>query len=562
MPDQPIAYVQIKDPDNKLSRAPIYNDRVVIGRSPKSDICLSRESVSRQHAELVRDPFGRWMVRDLDSRSGTKVRGTVVKQSLLRFGDKFEIGRYELKLWNLRPITEKPLNATSGVVQMPASDGAQASVSTLADVEPPKIDTLHLTTLTEFGQRLVEIDDPGERLRTLCRFMVRKDFHSLSAMALRLDKQHPNDPLQMLGEPQVAMGWDGDASYVSRGLIRAVRTTRGPVMANNISLSTNTGAVELSMAPESVGRMAAVACPIADDENSMDVLYAVLPPEYGTPEWLAIIALAATQYQQAESIWMARHEAQNNAAIEQDLASARKIQQRLMPRNINIDHVDFSVVYKPCEWVGGDYVDVVRMKDGRIFFAIADVSGHGLPSALIALTIHSMVHTYLRNNADLPAMMTGMNEHLCEYLEDGTFVTMVCVVLDPVTGELECVNAGHPAAALITADGKVRSLQVAQHHPLGLQHTEFHQQTDQMNSGEMLTMYSDGIMEVQLANGTLLGVNGVNRYLADALVKSPASAAGDLSAKIMSYIEKLESNLLPEDDRSFLVAKWIKASGV
>ena len=470
MPDQPIAYVQIKDPDGKLSRAPVYNDRVVIGRSTKADICLERDSVSRQHAELVRDPFGRWMVRDLDSRSGTKVRGSLVKQSLLRFGDKFEVGRYELKLWNLRPITETPKQATTAkvVVQMPANEVGQASVSTLADVAPPKIDTLHLTTLTEFGQRLVEIEDPDERLRTLCRFMVRKDFHCLSAMSLRLDKQNPNDPPQILCEPQLAMGWDRDASYVSRSLIRAVRTTRGPVMANNIILSNNSGSLELSVSPETVGRMAAVACPIADEDNSMDVLYAVLPPEYGTPEWLAIIALAATQYQQAESIWTARHEAQNNAAIEQDLASARKIQQRLMPRNIIIEHVDFSVIYKPCEWVGGDYVDVVRMKDGRIFFAIADVSGHGLPSALIALTLHSMVHTYLRNNADLPTMMTGINDHLCEYLEDGTFVTMVCVALDPVTGKLECVNAGHPPVAMIAPNGDIRSLQVAEHHPLGV----------------------------------------------------------------------------------------------
>lgn len=561
MPDQPIAYVQIKDPDGKLSRAPIYNDRVLIGRSTSADICLGRESVSRQHAELLRDPFGRWMVRDLESRSGTKVRGSLVKQSLLRFGDKFEIGRYELKLWNLRPITEKPQQTAHSVVQMPANEGAHASVSTLADVEPPKIDTLHLTTLTEFGQRLVEIEDPNERIRTLSRFMVRKDFHCLSAMALRLDKQNPNDPPQLLCEPQLAMGWDRDASYVSRSLIRAVRTTRGPVMANNITLTSNSNAaaaLELSLAPEAVGRMAAVACPIADEDNTMDVLYAVLPPEYGTPEWLAIIALAATQYQQAESIWMARHEAQNNAAIEQDLASARKIQQRLMPRDIAIDHVDFSIVYKPCEWVGGDYVDVVRMKDGRVFFAIADVSGHGLPSALIALTIHSMVHTYLRNSADLPTMMTGINEHLCEYLEDGTFVTMVCVALDPVTGNLECVNAGHPPVALINPLGQVRSLQVAEHHPLGLQPTEFRQQNDRMNSGEMLAMYSDGIMEVQTTKGTLLGITGVNSYIAQTIIESPDQPASDVSSKMMSYIEKLKSNMLPEDDRSFLVARWLK----
>ncbi len=559
MPDQPIAYVQIKDPEGKLSRAPIFNDRVIIGRSAKSDISLPRESISRQHAELVRDPFGRWLIRDLGSRGGVKVRGEMVKQSILRFGDKFELGRYELKLWNLRPIAEKP-KQTKAVVQMPVADNVQASVSTLADVvEPPKIDTLHLTTLTEFGQRLTDLEDPDERLRTLLRFMVRKDFHSLAAMALRLDKRNPNDPPQVLCEPQMAMGWDQDTGYVSRGLIRAVRSTRGPVMANNIASTHTPASIELSIAPDTAGRMAAVACPIADDEQWMDILYAVLPPEYGTPEWLAIIALAATQYQQAESIWMARHEAQNNAAIEQDLASARKIQQRLMPRNIVIDRVDFSVAYQPCEWVGGDYVDVVRMKDGRAFFAIADVSGHGLPSALIALTLHSMVHTYLRNNADLPTLMCGINDHLCEYLEDGTFVTMVCVALDPVTGALECVNAGHPPVAIINQAGNIRSLQVAEHHPLGVQPTTFRQQSDQMVDGELLAMYSDGIMEVQGVGGRLLGVTGVNDYLAKTITAAKEVPASEIASKMMSFIEKIETNLLPEDDRSFLVARWTKA---
>lgn len=556
MPDQPIAYVQIKDPEGKLSRAPVFSDRVIIGRSTKADIQLPRESISRNHAELARDPFGRWIIRDLDSRSGVKVNDEVVKQAVLRFGDRFELGRYELKLWNLRPISEKPRQSAATLPEIPVNDTNQASVSSLADVEPPKIDTMHLTTLTEFGQRLVDIENPDERLRTLCRFMVRKDFHCLAAMALRLDKRNPNDPPQVLCEPQIALGFDRDASYVSRSLIRAIRTTRSPVLANNISVTPPPGTIEMSMAPESVGRMAAVACPIADEENSMDVLYAVLPPEYGTPEWLAIIALAATQYQQAESIWTARHEAQSNAAIEQDLRSARKIQERIVPRDITVANVDFSVAFQPCEWVGGDYVDVVPMKDGRVFFGIADVAGHGLPSALIALTLHSMVHTYLRNNADLTTLMTGINEHLCEYLESGTFVTMVCVALDPATGALECVNAGHPPVAIITPDGEVRSLQVAEHHPLGVQPTTFTPQLDRMASSHLLAMYSDGLTEVQMGNGKLLGVEGVNKFLATTICTSPKLTAAEIAACVMKHIGELETNLLPEDDRSFLVAKW------
>lgn len=555
MSDQPVAYIQIRDPEGKMSRAPVFGDRVLIGRSTKADVRLERESISRFHAELVRDPFGRWIIRDLGSRSGVKLRGGMVKQSVLRYGEQFELGKYELKLWNLRPMAVKPQKPMHAA-PVAENETSHASVSSLADVEPPKIDTLHLTTLTEFGQRLAEVEDPNERLRMLARFIVRKDFHGLCAMALRLDKRHPTDPPQALCEPQSAISWDNKGNYVSRSLLRAVRTTRSPVLANNVATYQDPGVVEMSIAPETGGRLAAIACPLADEENTLDVLYVVLQPEYGTPEWLAIIALASTQYQQAESIWVARQEAQHNARIEADLASARKIQERLVPRKMQIEGVDFAITFQPCEWVGGDYVDVVRMNDGRVFMGLADVSGHGLPASLIALSLHSMVHAYLRYNSDLIALMTGLNEHLCEYLEEGAFVTMAAIMLDPRTGELQCVNAGHPPVAIIGTDAASRTLQVAEHHPLGLLPAEFTMEKSQLQPGDILAMYSDGLTEVTTPEGRLLGIQGMNEQLSKAVRAVPSATAHVLAGTVVKSIEQMETNLLPEDDRSFLVARW------
>ncbi|MEX2214998.1 MAG: SpoIIE family protein phosphatase [Phycisphaeraceae bacterium] len=561
MAEQPIAYVQIRDPDGKLSRAPVFADRVVIGRGTDTDIRLPRESISRIHAELVRDPFGRWLIRDLGSRAGVKIRGERVKQASLRFGQSFELGKYELKLWNLRPIGVTPKSDSAQTIDaMPDAETAATTVHSLKEIEPPKIDTMHLTTLSEFGQRLTEIEDPNERLRLLCRFVVRKDFHGLSAMALRMDKGTPTDPPQVLCEPQVAMGWERDATYVSRGLLRAVRSTRAPVIANNIAIAPAPGMVELSMSPETVGKMAAIACPLADEDGSMDVLYAVLPPEYGTAEWLAILALAATQYQQAESVWVARQDAQHNAAIEQDLASARKIQERLVPRNVVIEGIDWHVTYQPCEWVGGDYVDVVRMNDGRLFFAIADVSGHGLPAALISLSIHSIVHTFLRTSDDLSAMMVALNEHLCEFMEEGAFATMVGLMLDPRTGVLECINAGHPAVIVLQPDGTLRELQVAAHPPLGIEPTlKFTLQEDALKTGEIVAMYSDGLVEVPNTDGKLLGTRGFNKLLTDIVRKHANKSAEMVASTLVKKIEGLETNLLAEDDRSLLIARWVMA---
>jgi serine phosphatase RsbU (regulator of sigma subunit) len=71
-------------------------------------------------------------------------------------------------------------------------------------------------------------------------------------------------------------------------------------------------------------------------------------------------------------------------------------------------------------------------------------------------------------------------------------------------------------------------------------------------------MYSDGLTEVQVSEGKLLGVDGVNKFMADAITGTPELKASDITARLMKHVAELETNLLPEDDRSFLVAKWMK----
>ena len=96
-------------------------------------------------------------------------------------------------------------------------------------------------------------------------------------------------------------------------------------MASNLSNSNAAGpqgqsAIEMSIAP-SLMTVAAVACPLHDDGASTDLLYAILPPQYGTGEWLALASLAAKQYQQAEQVWRARAQSEEHAALERRAAA-------------------------------------------------------------------------------------------------------------------------------------------------------------------------------------------------------------------------------------------------
>jgi serine phosphatase RsbU (regulator of sigma subunit) len=302
--------------------------------------------------------------------------------------------------------------------------------------------------------------------------------------------------------------------------------------------------------------IAAVGCPLAEDETSLDVLYVTFPPEFGTAEWMAVVALAATQYQQAESTWLARTEAQNHAAIEQDLRSARHIQEGLVPKDVTFTQMDVTLNYLPCEWVGGDYIDAAVMNDGRIFLTVADVSGHGLPAALIALSMHSMVHTYIRTDTPLIKIINGLNDHLCAFLDENKFVTMVCMILDPQTGKLECVNAGHPPAMVFAPDGTGRALQSSMHLPLGIEPTEFTTQEDVMEPGYMLAMYSDGLTEIMDNDRNLIGIEGINHFLSKFIAAKLIEGTEAISQSLFDALDGYSSNLLPNDDRSCLLAHW------
>jgi len=314
------------------------------------------------------------------------------------------------------------------------------------------------------------------------------------------------------------------------------------------------GAVEISvishMAPTS-----AVACPLNQDDAYLDCLYVSLPPVYGTTEWLALVALAVKQYEQAEAIWAVRETAKAQAAVERDLDNARQIQLSLLPREVDVPHLDIAWTYDPCELIGGDYVDVVPMKDGRVLLVIADVTGHGMPAALTTLSLHSIVHMTLQRNIGIGEMIGGMNDHLCEFLPGGRFVTMTCIALDTETGDLQCVNCGHGATVLMRPDGSYRSLQLAEHAPMGIMPIDLLVQEDRLESDELLCMTTDGMAEMMNAQGIMIGVEGVNEMVKNIYMGSPMGMCQQYVDDLFSMLNEFTGFHAVQDDRTLLMVR-------
>jgi sigma-B regulation protein RsbU (phosphoserine phosphatase) len=300
-----------------------------------------------------------------------------------------------------------------------------------------------------------------------------------------------------------------------------------------------------------------VACPLRAVGEARDVLYVTLPPDCGSPEWLQLFALAGEVYHQSEEAWAARRHAQAHAAIERELLTARQIQDGLVPKRQKLDFrgLDVCVDFQPCKWVGGDYVDALPMPDGRVLFTVADVCGKGLQAALVTSSLHTMVRASVDVQPTLSALIERVNRHLCDWLPPHSFVTMVAVAVDPKTGEIECINAGHPPVLVVDRDGDLRALQSAENPALGMTPTTMESERTLLEFGDVLAMYTDGLTELRNTSKEMLGQERLGEGFSRICAARPGEGSADIADALRRMLDEFGGDQLPEDDRAFLLAQ-------
>lgn len=534
-------------------RHPLVGSHLVLGRNPKAQIVLDHTTVSRSHAELVFDPFGRWWVHDLRSTNGTYVNGTPVEERMLNPGDSIGIGDFTLRLHiqgareradSIYPVPDTPPQITA--------DEDATLITVLPKVaDSPQISASHLTTVMSLGRQLMSVEDATKRLRTLCEFVVGSDFPADSAVTIRMRDGKPTKVISgpFLRDPSTP----SPGRQVSVGVLRSLWDTREPVLGSN-GMYSGQGVRRLSM-PNAVRQLAVVACPLDVEDNKIDALYVEFPPSYGTAEWLTLVALVAEAYQQAELVWDMRRHVRQSAFVERELQMARQIQDGLVPRALHIEGLDVAIGYEPCRWVGGDYVDAVPMPDGRILLAIADVCGKGLQAALVASSLHTMVHATVDAGGTLTQLIQSCNAYLCNYLPEHSFVTMVLVAIDTSTGEIEVVNAGHPPAFAVSSDGRIRELQSERNVALGMMETVMEIERSMLIGDEVLVLYSDGLTELVDENQVALGEERLSAGMAQIVRQEPYASVEDYRERVLQMLDSFRGSQLAADDSTFLVAR-------
>ncbi len=200
--------------------------------------------------------------------------------------------------------------------------------------------------------------------------------------------------------------------------------------------------------------------------------------------------------------------------IDSELNIARKIQMDMLPKGEKTalrDDCDVVGLLDPARMVGGDLYDHF-IRDEKLYFCIGDVSGKGVPAALVMAVAHTLFRSISAHESNPARIMQALNETSCQRNEQNMFVTMFIGVLDLPTGRLRYCNAGHDKPFVI--GGETKQLAAKPHLPLGVMDNMIYTtQETVLLSGESLFLYTDGLTEAMNESHEQFGLKRVEKGL-------------------------------------------------
>lgn len=275
---------------------------------------------------------------------------------------------------------------------------------------------------------------------------------------------------------------------------------------------------------------------------------AIVGDEGVSPELLALIARA---------VELALGDASSHAEgarVAQELAIGRRIQLSLLPRTFpELPGWTFAAAYEPAREVGGDLFDVfrVRGRDDQVALLVADVTGKGIPAALLMADVRALLHA-ATDNADGPSDALGrVNRILAEERRTSLFVTATLLVVETATGNLRHASAGHEPALVARAGGGVQTLESGGPILGAFADAVFPECADRLRPGDALIQYTDGVTDTR---------DPARRFYGDdRLVNAIGTACGwpadGIVRAITEDVHAFRGDAEPFDDLTLLVTE-------
>jgi sigma-B regulation protein RsbU (phosphoserine phosphatase) len=267
--------------------------------------------------------------------------------------------------------------------------------------------------------------------------------------------------------------------------------------------------------------------------------------------------LAASFNAMTKAVKKGREEAILRAHLESELETARKIQEKLLPHEMpRLTGFEIAGTSIPSKQVGGDYFDFLDMGKGKLGIAIADVSGKGIPAALLMANLQASLHAQSLESDKVAEVTNRINNLLVKSTDSNMFVTFFYGLLDRNQSTFTSTNAGHNPPLLFRGDHTLERLSEGGMVLGFLQDQSYEQQTTTLNPGDILVMYTDGITEARNPEEEAVEEKLFGEERLIQVVKESASlSAREIQAAILQSVSAYTKNTPQEDDITLVVIK-------
>jgi len=247
-------------------------------------------------------------------------------------------------------------------------------------------------------------------------------------------------------------------------------------------------------------------------------------------------------------------EVADRLSLKRDLEVAREIQQAMLPNGTwSGPGVEAFGLTKPANTVGGDFYDILPQPDGTVIVALGDVAGKASPAALLMALLLAMLRTLVDEGLPLPALVQRLNLQVGRHAPASRFITLFLASYDPPTGRLTFVNAGQTPPLLRRQNGSIERL-MSGGIALGMFSGSTYEAGEvQMNPGDALLLYSDGLTEAESPDGQPFDEAGLERTLALYAGAYQQSAAAELGKAVFEAVERHRRDQRLSDDLTVLV---------
>ncbi len=237
--------------------------------------------------------------------------------------------------------------------------------------------------------------------------------------------------------------------------------------------------------------------------------------------------------------------------LESELELSQVIQRGLLPQQVPaIDGINIAAFSRPAQIVGGDYFDFVDFKDGQHGFVLADVSGHGVSAGMLISSLQTAFQTLVSESNSPLDVLERINRLYIHNIKFVTFVTIFFAKLDPQTRTLVYANAGHNSVYLYRAATGEEIWLRPTGPAIGLvEHFAVHMDSVQLNQGDILLLYTDGITEAEDPQGVMWGEDA----MAEIVKQNMNSSAEQLIQKILQALKSHTDGSPLADDVTLLI---------